>query len=734
MTEQTLDVHASEPPEWAIMPAEDVYRDITEPETGVRAWRRKPSTAPVVQINDRYLTGTLDLRAVEFPYLLEFVRCRFENPPDLRQAKLAGVTFHDCWLPGVQGRNLRSANDLVLYECTVDGASIDLTDATIDGSLILERSTLHNPGGRALHANRLVLAGALLAARIVADGELRMPGLRVGGNINLRGAHLTNPNGLTLNANAAHIAGNLLANADYETGVPFVSTGLLFMTSAHIASDLVLRGAQLTPKQQVDEPPPDGDMYFDIHASLVADRLQLQGNALLDIGLRSTGTLRMVNAQVRGSLRLAGAHVDVTNGGSRHDLRALNLDATEVAGDLNARNMFMRGQARMVDVTVRGSVTLEESTVLHPRGDVIEARRFSAGGNLDWHGLKVAGSVLLQGATIGANLNLRGGTFVEPGSYEHDGSPKPSLDIRAATIGRDLLCGSRGSPFFAGGGVRIRRAQIGREATFVNATLGEGPGGIALDAFGVNAQELVLHLGAKAGGTINLQQARCASFHDDKALWDSKIDLHDFRYESLAKPVELTDDARITERLEWMYTAMAGTYRPGPYDQLASVLRANGNEEHAATVLIAKQRHRYSALARGFHVLGAPVLLWSWLQRWMVGYGYRPMRALVWLVLLLVIGTLWFSWLPGHCQPIAGDPSTFSSYPVCPVTNQDDHLVWNPFLLTLDLLVPIVDFGNKNRWALPGTSQWIASALIASGWILATTVAAGMTRMLRRNG
>jgi hypothetical protein len=47
-------------------------------------------------------------------------------------------------------------------------------------------------------------------------------------------------------------------------------------------------------------------------------------------------------------------------------------------------------------------------------------------------------------------------------------------------------------------------------------------------------------------------------------------------------------------------------------------------------------------------------------------------------------------------------------------------------------VVPIVDFGNKNRWQTPGASQWIASGLIVTGWILATTVAAGLTRMLKR--
>jgi hypothetical protein len=109
------------------------------------------------------------------------------------------------------------------------------------------------------------------------------------------------------------------------------------------------------------------------------------------------------------------------------------------------------------------------------------------------------------------------------------------------------------------------------------------------------------------------------------------------------------------------------------------------------------------------------VRLWSWLQRWMVGYGYRPMRALLWLLLCLVAGTIWFS---VHSAPIPA--------------NKDDVLVWNPVLYTLDHLVPIVDFGHKNRWSVTGASQWISAALIAAGWILATTVAAGLTRMLRR--
>jgi hypothetical protein len=107
-------------------------------------------------------------------------------------------------------------------------------------------------------------------------------------------------------------------------------------------------------------------------------------------------------------------------------------------------------------------------------------------------------------------------------------------------------------------------------------------------------------------------------------------------------------------------------------------------------------------------------------------------RALGWLVILLAVGTLWFWQVPSHCQLVVSDPPSFQGYRFCPLTNQDDHLVWNPFLFTLDQLIPIVDFGNKNRWELTGASQWLAATLQAAGWLLATTVATAVTRILRR--
>jgi hypothetical protein len=683
----------------------------------------------------------LDLRAVEFPHLLEFVRCRFEEPPDLRQTKLAGCEFDACWLPGLEGRNLYCDNDLRLGGGTCVEGRVDLTDAEVSGSLDLTRARLVNPGGYALHADRLQLSGALLAAHVEVRGQMRIPGLRTGGNVNLAGAVLDSPEGFALDGNGVHVGGNLQCIATSERR--FQSTGRLYLPSAKIDSDFSLRGALLNAAPE-DYNPGDTQRFFDARATLIADRMQVSGNVDLDRNFVSTGTLRIVNARIGGSLQMSGATVDLSGGREPfeeqtrarlpgpYEYRAVHLDGTEIGGGIDARNTRIAGQIRLVDVTAHGSVVLDGSVLSNRNGDVVEGRRFTTGGNVDARGVVVFGSLLLPEARIGANFDLRFSRLLNPGRYRRDQSQKPSVDLRVAQIGRDLVC-ARGDdqPFSAHGEIRIRRAEIGRQTNFQGAQLGSRLSETAINAYGLITQELRVDVAAAPRGHVNLRHARCSTLKDNDKFWDASghVALHDFRYDALAEPIELDDDAQVKHRLKLLRNAMGDIYGPGPYDQFAAMLRNAGNEEHASTVLIDKQRWRYAALADGYKLLGLPVRLWSWLQRWMVGYGYRPMRALVWLIVLLCCGTAWFGLHPEVCDyaPIG---TLVDGH--CSVSTDDTGLVWNPFLYTLDLLIPIVDFGTKGRWHASGIDLWVSSGMIAAGWILATNVAAGATNVIRR--
>lgn len=53
-------------------------------------------------------------------------------------------------------------------------------------------------------------------------------------------------------------------------------------------------------------------------------------------------------------------------------------------------------------------------------------------------------------------------------------------------------------------------------------------------------------------------------------------------------------------------------------------------------------------------------------------------------------------------------------------------------MYTTDVLLPIVDFGQGSAFRPTPGMRWVGYALIAAGWLLATTAAAGVTRALNR--
>ncbi|MEU5853219.1 oxidoreductase [Saccharopolyspora shandongensis] len=718
-----LDVHAVRHSQDREIRGEYLARRLVESleEPGWRPFsRRSGGQQQVIAVEDAVITGHLDLRATDLPYLLEFVRCRFEHAPDLRQANIAGLVLWHCRFPGIDARNLNTSNDTVLRNCTSIGGIVDLADAQLGGSLLLNDSELRNPGGRAIYGDRLSVSGALLGLRLQATGEIRIPGAKVGGNLTLSGGALRNRGRYALNANGIQIGGSLRCDVDPLTRRPFTVAGLMFLPSAHIFGDLRLRDAVLEPGVK---PAQRGEsQYDDPTSTLVIDRGDIRGDVQIDQGFRSGGTIRMVSAKVGGDLRMSGAHIDLSWSRSpkasvEQPLRSVHIDGTEILGNLEASRVELHGQVRMIDVRVHGSFQLNKACLHGPRTDVLQASRIVVGSNMDCRETDVVGSIQLQGAQIGANLDLRSAHLTKPAWHRHRMSYKSSLDLRAARIARDLVCAAGSRPFLAEGEVQLRRAEIGRQANFWGCRLGDGTSRNAINAFGLVAQELTLVPETAPQGRIMLRQAQCELLADSASLWAASggVDVEDFGYDNFTTTIEPTDQAAVRERLGWLRANSGGRYQPGPYDQLARVFRGNGNEEHAVLVLIEKQRRRYQAIAAATRpAFRWPVRLWSMLQLITVSYGYRPLRALIWLVLLTAAGTTWFD-----------------HHPLVPI-NEEDHPVWNPFLYTVDQLVPIINLGHDVMWQAHGNSQWITVVLIASGWILATTVAAGITRALHR--
>jgi hypothetical protein len=106
--------------------------------------------------------------------------------------------------------------------------------------------------------------------------------------------------------------------------------------------------------------------------------------------------------------------------------------------------------------------------------------------------------------------------------------------------------------------------------------------------------------------------------------------------------------------------------------------------------------------------------IWGILQDVTVGYGYRPRRALAWIGFLLAAGSVVFSVAPP------------------PALQADAAPHFNGIIYTLDLMLPVVNLGQKYAFNPGGPEQWLSYFFIAAGWTLATTVAAGAARVLQR--
>jgi hypothetical protein len=266
------------------------------------------------------------------------------------------------------------------------------------------------------------------------------------------------------------------------------------------------------------------------------------------------------------------------------------------------------------------------------------------------------------------------------------------------TVSGRMLCGGG---FTAEGGVHLAHARIQGELSFAGAVLADDSAVLALTNAAV--ADLNLRAAQPIACIVDLRHARCDVLRDESSSWPRHLALDGLEYQAIDAD---TPSLRVKRRLAWLRRDRDG-YRPQPYEQLAALYRRQGADGDARRVLLEKQRRRARELGLMTRAVGR-------LLEWTVGYGYRPWRAALWLLVMLAAGTAVFT--------------TWPPEPSGPAERQFDAWVY-----TLDLLVPIVGFGQRDAFVPQGDTRWVAYGLTAAGWLLATAIVAGITRALRRD-
>ncbi|MGW0391402.1 membrane-associated oxidoreductase [Streptomyces sp. NPDC003042] len=420
-------------------------------------------------------------------------------------------------------------------------------------------------------------------------------------------------------------------------------------------------------------------------------------------GARITGKLNLKYAVVEHAIRLRGCWFERKPLVYGAQLRALILSDSALPGltgptvsvDIVLRLSCCRitGPVRLAGARIAGGLFLTEAVIGNPdaaeEGEEppLQFNHADIGTDVIATGLTVYGQTRINGATVGGQVNLDDARLLAPGDT--------ALHAETLTVGTDL----RAMRMEAHGRVNLTGSRIPGQlnlayARFIN------PGGVALRASSCVIGEVWLRSCETIQGGLNLRRSQFDRLHMPPETWPDQLRIDGLTYRTLAPhlPAE--------QRLPALEREQSG-YLPFAYEQLAAAYRTAGDEAAARTVQLAKlRRHR--------HTLPRHARAWGLLQDVTVGYGFRPLRAAGWLLALLLTGAIAFGIDPPPALKTGEAPD------------------FNPVFYTLDLMLPIIGFGQEQAYAPSGWHQWLSYLLIVTGWILATTTAAGVSRSLQR--
>ncbi|MDW4909945.1 membrane-associated oxidoreductase [Streptomyces sp. ADMS] len=416
-------------------------------------------------------------------------------------------------------------------------------------------------------------------------------------------------------------------------------------------------------------------------------------------GARITGQLNLMYAVVDHPLHLRYCHFDESPDlyGSRlrqlnlrgSVLPALNLPSTRIDGPLRMTDCRVRGPVRLAGSQIAGALFMDGAELITSDASVavLQLNQSVLGDGFAAPGLRARGEVRLDGATVGGSVNLEGADLSNPGGRALSAQ---SLEVRADVRARRLR---------AEGGIDLRGARITGRLDLNRSRL-SNPGGMALRASSCVIGELWLFRSEPLDGTLHLRRSRIDVLGFEPQVVAGEVLFNNLSYTALTphEPAE--------RRLPLLERDGDG-YVPYAYEQLAAAYRHVGDEGAARRVQLAKLRRHRATLPW----LGRA---WGHLQDLTVGYGFRPLRAAVWLLSLLAAGSTVYAL--HHPHPLKADEAP----------------EFNPVFYTLDLLLPVISFGQEGAFAPVGGYQFLSYVLILTGWILATTVIAGVSRSVTR--
>ena len=484
-----------------------------------------------------------------------------------------------------------------------------------------------------------------------------------------------------------------------------------------------------------------GNLGLMIAGALIVEELDLRRvSTLPPIGLFAC---RLVESVVMVGCRARSLVIDSS------DVREIIADRADIDGPAFFKHSTCRGELRFAGCRISGDLNLCNSNYMHELA--IQADSCRVDGNVFLSGAVVNGRASFLGASVAGSLHLDDISLRPPRGrlYADRVNVHGSLFLRSATIGAD---------------VRIVAARIGSNLELSGSRIAEGS---TIAVTGATIDRDLVMRDVQFGGTLILSGVDVRGvISDTPNAWPEKggLFLDSFTYRSFG----LTSPNTARQRLPWLDRQLP--FAPDSYEQLAITLRRMGKDSDAKEVLFEKELRRRSherARANAWKRLHLAVS--DAVFRYTIGFGLRPFRAAIWLIVLWLVGAATFSvaYRSGGFKPNAANTLRSDDWVLSGV---DDHVLvpsrrdvgrrsdehqtqlevflghpgaasypaFSALVYSLDALVPLVDLELQDYW-IPdenvGRAGFVARCYlwvhILFGWALSLLAVAGFSGLVR---
>jgi hypothetical protein len=639
-----------------------------------------------------------------------------EKALDPRGLRVRGARFCDEF----SAAHIDFPRPLHFLSCAFD-APIDLNGAKLK-ELSFEGSHL-----RGLVIDNAEVLDDVEASKVNAVRKISAKGIEIGGRLVMTGAKLSVEKEEAIDLDSARVGGEVLLNKGFE------ARGEVFALAVRIGGQLNLRGATLHN--------PGADALSldsaEIDGGLLAGQLEADGVVWR---FKCCGTVRAIQARMGGPLEVFGAVLQDPNDNGH----VLYLDRVEINGKLTADDGFTAlGTVRAVGARIHGDCDFSRATLRNCRENnyALDLASADISGRVLAVGAVVHGLVNAVGAHIKGDLNLSGAKLYRCLRRE-------ALKLDRAEIGGEVLATDG---FESHATVSALITKIGGKLDLTKATLHRSTTYDALLLRSATIGRLVICESRLEG--VDLSRAEIAVLETDQAL-PTPLSATGWRIADLQGPLRSdTKKAR-----HWLNSYPDKVKPVQPWWALADVYERNGDAAaarrmrfFAANKVTMQSTLRRPALLRGAY--GA-----------VAGYGYYPLIAIFWLVLVVGLGywTVTHSReyivptnhqqavaamhagngtadateqrhvAPGHDAP----SSTPSLTAKTPCSLHPEYPCWDGFTFTLNSLVSA--WGNPaSDWTIqPDAPFWLTTTLFllkVFAWGLLGLLLAGVTGLLRQS-